>query len=81
LDHQNPHHERIDWTYCAYDPCTIHYQEKVDAGWFPSPRTTCLQPWYKCTNDVCEIHLIDKRSKLHFLGTEDPQAVVQMQLV
>ena len=30
---------------------------------------------------MCEVHLWDKRSKLHFPDTDDPQVIVQMQLV
>jgi hypothetical protein len=81
LDLRNMKHGLRSWTACPYDHCPIHYDAKVGSGWFPSLKTTCKLMWYDCKKDMCEVHLWDKRSKLHFPGTDDPQRIIQMQLV
>jgi len=81
LDLRNMKHGLRSWTACPHDHCTIHHDAKVASGWFPQLKQTCDARWYECKRDMCEALLWDKRSKLHFPGTEDPQQIIQMQLV
>lgn len=80
LDLRNPKHGHLSWTACPHRTCIVHYDAKLHAGWFPK-KPICQRQWYECKNDMCEMHLWDKRSKLHFPGTDDPQRIIQMQLV
>jgi hypothetical protein len=81
LDLRNFKHGLRSWTACPHDHCSVHYDAKINSGWFPSLKKTCKLLWYDCKRDICEVHLWDKRSKLHFPGTDDPQKIIQMQLV
>jgi hypothetical protein len=81
LDLRNMKHGLRSWTACHYDHCPVHYEDKKNSGWFPTLKGACKLLWYECTKDMCEVHLWDKRSKLHFPGTDDPQRIIQMQLV
>lgn len=81
LDLRNLKHGQLSWTACHHDHCPTHYDAKVGVNWFPSKGATCRKLWYDYTNDVCEAHLWDKHSKMHFPGIDDPQQIIQMQLV
>jgi len=81
LDHRNANHGTLSFSACHHDGCTTHYDDKLGSGWFPSGPRQCRKMWYECTNDLCEDHLFDKRTKAHFPGTEDPRSVVIRQLV
>ena len=81
LDYRNPKHGQLSWTACTHDHCTIHYSDKSGASWFPHAPRRCKEKWYNCLNHYCEEHLFDKRQKKQFPGIDDPQAIIQMQLV
>jgi hypothetical protein len=84
MDYRNPEHAQLSWTACSHDHCTIHYSDKAGAGWYPkkvkgSPK--CKWQWFDCTNDQCAKHLWDKRITLYYPGHDDPQEIMQMQIV
>ena len=81
LDYRNPKHGQLSWTACTHDHCTVHYSDKSGASWFPHAPRRCKEKWYNCLNHHCEEHLFDKRQKKQFPGIDDPQAIIQMQLV
>lgn len=81
LSLRNMKHEMQSWTTCPFDHHQIPYDAKIKSGRFPSLSEECRLRWYECKKDMCAVHLRDKRSKLHFPGTEDPQQIMQMQLV
>jgi Retrotransposon gag protein/Zinc knuckle len=80
LDTRNPRHSTCEWMRCIDDLCKQHYQDKCEAGWFPSHTLKCKKQWYDCENDICETHLWDKRLRPWFPGHEDNH-IMQMQIV
>jgi hypothetical protein len=84
MDYHNPKHTQLSWTACGHDHCTIHYSDKAGGGWYPkkvkgSPK--CKWQWFDCINDQCAKHLWDKRTTLFYPGHDDPQEIMQMQVV
>jgi hypothetical protein len=84
MEPRNPNHASYSWTACIHDYCPIHYSDKVATGCYPSkvkgsPR--CKEHWFECTKDQCQVHLWDKRTTLYYPGHDDPQEIMQMQIV
>jgi hypothetical protein len=84
MDARNPNHASYTWSSCIHDYCPAHYSDKVQAGWYPSTvkgSPKCKWQWYECTKDQCQVHLWDKRTSLYYPGHDDPQEIMQMQIV
>jgi hypothetical protein len=83
LDPRNPLHNKMSWTACLHDSCTVHYSEKTGANYFPrkyAGMPICAFQWFDCPKDECAIHLWDKRHRPYFYGHEDPQETLQMHI-
>ena len=72
-DTRNLLHYTLSWIACSTDSCTVHYDDKMNSGWFPSTKQHCYNKWYECKDDTCEVHLWDKRQQHHFPGEKDTQ--------
>jgi hypothetical protein len=84
LDPRNPLHNKISWTACLHNSCTVYYSGKMEANYFPrkyAGMPICAFQWFDCPKDECAIHLWDKRCRLYFYGHEDPQETLQMHVV
>ena len=83
-DARNAHHAKLSWTACTHEYCPAHYSEKQYSGWNPKAikgYPKCKHYWFECVDDTCPKHLWDKREKTYFPGHDDPQEVIQMQMV
>jgi hypothetical protein len=52
------YHDSQSWTACYDDACTVHYSDKLGAGWFPS------RPWQRRLKNVQHDEYIDKCDRI-----------------
>jgi Retrotransposon gag protein/Zinc knuckle len=66
LDHRNPKHVLLHWTYCEKDQCQIHYWHKEQNSRQPNIKRRCRWVWFDCPIARCDVHLWDKRNRQYF---------------
>jgi hypothetical protein len=70
-DTRNSRHGYLHYTSCVTDYCPHHYEEKINASYFPEDKKTCRYQWYDCGKVTCGEHLFDKRTTRYFYGTPE----------
>ena len=67
MDPRHPHHINLHYSGCGDEECRTHLQGKNDTDYYSRPMIRCRSNyWNKYTDNICPVHLINKRYYQYF---------------